>query len=407
MAYRDSGKLSSRELFRADQFVKIGEGFNGSTISDENAIKKGYLGSSVVYSIVTRIARGVSSLPIYIYDKTNGKEIKSGEVYDFVFKPNDNQSFNEFWEQLVTFYTLTGECYNYLDAESIGFYKGQQLVLPPQAVTIETETNSIFSKVKSYKFNDGENISPLDIDYVMHVAMNNPSMQGLKTKNGLSPLQSAQNILNASNNVEIALSEYFENRGVSALITPSNEDPSMPMNDEDEKSIWSALKRKIGGAKSMNAMRFSRRALNVQQLNASSTDMQTIENKNQLTKDLCNVFGFPAMLLTGEKATYNNVKEAEAAAYNNNYIPTFEKIAAGYERKFLSKFGNYSLGIHKEKIEALNPSPTERANQAIKLVDAGLITPNEARESIGKEVLSDKEMDSVKPKGSNVTISNV
>jgi len=55
----------------------------------------------------------------------------------------------------------------------------------------------------------------------------------------------------------------------------------------------------------------------------------------------------------------------------------------------------------------LNPSPTERANQAIKLVDAGLITPNEARESIGKEVLSDKEMDSVKPKGSNVTISNV
>ena len=113
------------------------------------------------------------------------------------------------------------------------------------------------------------------------------------------------------------------------------------------------------------------------------------------------------MLLTGEQATYNNVKEAEASAYNNNYIPTFEKIAAGYERKFLSKFGNYSLGIYKEKIEALNPSPTERSDQAIKLVDAGLITPNEARESIGKEVLSDKEMDSVKPKGSNVTISNV
>jgi HK97 family phage portal protein len=181
----------------------------------------------------------------------------------------------------------------------------------------------------------------------------------------------------------------------------------MPMNDDDEKSIWSALKRKIGGAKSMNAMRFSRRSLNVQQLNASSTDMQTIENKNQLTRDLCNVFGYPSMLLTGEQSTYNNVKEAERSAYYNNFIPTFEKIAAGYERKFLSKFGNYALSIHKEKIEALNPSPTERSNQAIKLVDAGLITPNEARESIGREMLTDEGMNQVKPKGSNVTISNV
>jgi len=126
-------------------------------------------------------------------------------------------------------------------------------------------------------------------------------------------------------------------------------------------------------------------------LTPNSGDINNLGAKNELT------YWFTAVIYV-EKFFYFR---------GMDYIPTFEKIAAGYERKFLSKFGNYSLGIHKEKIEALNPSPTERANQAIKLVDAGLITPNEARESIGKEVLSDKEMDSVKPKGSNVTISNV
>ena len=123
MSYKDwFNGLNSNGIATLDTFFKIGDNLNGQNISDENAIKKGYLGSSVVYSIVRKIASGVSSLPIEIYDKANNEVIDSGEVYDFVFSPNENQGFNEFWEQLVTFYVLNGECYDYLDADSIGFF---------------------------------------------------------------------------------------------------------------------------------------------------------------------------------------------------------------------------------------------------------------------------------------------
>ena len=394
MSYKDWFRgLNSNGIATLDTFFKIGDNLNGQTISDENAIKKGYLGSSVVYSIVRKIASGISSLPIEIYDKANNEVIDSGEVYDFVFSPNENQGFNEFWEQLVTFYVLNGECYDYLDADSIGFFKGRQLVLPPQSVTIVTESQSIFSKVKKYQVNDGVNVQDLDPEYVMHVAMNNPTIQGLQTKNGLSPLQAAQNILNGSNNIEIAISEYFANRGVSALITPASGDMTQSLKPKDKTWLNSALNRVLGGAHKMNSNLVHDTPLNVQQLNASSSDMQTIENAIQLTRSLCAVFNFPSILVNdNSNSTYNNVKEAKKEAVTENYIPTFNKLASAYERKFLIRFGDYGLRIKKEEIEVLNESPTERRKEAREDVKAGIITPNEARQEIGLEESSDPNM---------------
>jgi len=225
MAFNDIGRELRRQTASfTDEFFKIGSSLNSNAISDEDAIKNGYLCSAVVYTIIKRISTGVSTLPVELYDKATGEEITSGEAYDFVFSPNKDQSFIEFWEQLSTFYALTGECYIYNDVNSIGFMGGRQLVLPPQSMEIKTTSQSIISEISSYHFNDGIASKPLLPDSVMHVAMNNPSIDGLQTRNGLSPLQAAQNLLNASNNIEVALSEYFENRGVSALVSGGGSD---------------------------------------------------------------------------------------------------------------------------------------------------------------------------------------
>jgi len=393
MSYNDFGRRL-RDNLQAfpNNFFKIGEGLNGSTISDQEAIQRGYLGSAVVYTIVKRISVAISNLPIYIYDKNTGEEITSGDVYDFVYKPNDFQSFNEFWEQLVTFYELTGEGYIYNDVDSVGFMGGRQVILPPQNVEINNYDSSILSNVQSYDFNNALFVKKIDPEFVMHVAMNNPTITGLQDKNGLSPLQAAQNILNASNNIEIALSEYFQNRGVSALVSASG-DAGQSMQPKDQTFLQKALNRVIGGADKMNSVHVIKTPVTVQQLNASSTDMQTIENKTQLIRELSAVWGLPSVLVNDNAtATYNNVKEAKKEAYSELYIPTFYKIAAAYERKFLSQFGDYCLGVKISKIDALNPTPTERRKEAREDVKAGIITPNEARAEIGLEEINEPAM---------------
>ena len=393
MSYNDLGReLRQQTASFADNFFKIGSSLNGNSISDEDAIKNGYLLSAVVYTIIKRISTGVSTLPIQIYDKTNGEEVTSGEVHDFVFNPNKDQSFIEFWEQLTTFYALTGECYIYNDVLSIGFMKGRQLVLPPQSIDINTANQSIISEILSYTFNDGVSSQALTPESVMHVAMNNPSLDGLQTRNGLSPLQAAQNLLNASNNIEVALGEYFENRGVSALVSAAG-DAGQSMQPSDQTFLQKALNKVIGGASKMNSVHVIKTPVTVQQLNASSTDMQTIENKAQLIRELSAIWGFPSVLVNDNaSATYNNVKEAKKEATTEVYIPMFNKMASSYSRQFLSKFGNYGLRVNKSEIEALNPSPTERRKEAREDVKAGIITPNEARTEMGLEESSDPNM---------------
>jgi len=121
--------------------------------------------------------------------------------------------------------------------------------------------------------------------------------------------------------------------------------------------------------------------------------MQTIENKTQLIRELSAVWGLPSVLVNDNAtATYNNVKEAKKEAYSELYIPTFYKIAAAYERKFLSQFGDYCLGVKTSEIDALNPTPTERRKEAREDVKAGIITPNEARAEIGLEEINEPAM---------------
>lgn len=392
MAYRDYARDARRTLanFTPSNFFRIGDSLNGNSISDEEAIKKAYLGSAVAYTIIRRIAEGVSTLPVEIYNKSNNEVIESGEVYDFVFRPNENQTFMEFWDQLTTYYAITGECYNYLDSDSIGFMEGRQLVLPPQLVTIKTDQDSIFSKVEYYQLQDVKATKKLLPDQVMHVAMNNPTVEGLKNKNGLSPITAAQNILNASNNVEVALAEYFENRGVSMLVSGTGE-AGNTMQPSDQTYLQKALNRVLGGARKMNGVHVVKSPVTVNQLNASSTDMQTIENKIQIIRELCAIWGFPSILVNDNtKASYNNVKEAKKEAYSEVYLPYFYKIASAYEHKFLSRFGDYGLRVDKLKIPALNSDPIDVSKEAREDVKAGIISPNEARLRIGLEE-SDQE----------------
>ena len=54
--------------------------------------------------------------------------------------------------------------------------------------------------------------------------------------------------------------------------------------------------------------------------------MSLIEQYNASIKDLCNIYNVPVTLLNNtESSTYNNVKEAKKALYQNCVIPELIK----------------------------------------------------------------------------------
>ena len=59
----------------------------------------------------------------------------------------------------------------------------------------------------------------------------------------------------------------------------------------------------------------------------NAADVSLIEQYNASIKDLCNIYHVPVQLLNNtESSTYNNMKEAKKALYQNAVIPELCKI---------------------------------------------------------------------------------
>ena len=361
---------------------------------------EGFLSSAALYTVIMTAAKGVSSLPLRLATEDSNGEltpIVEGEYHDLIFYPNQDQTIQELWELNAMYYFVNGEFYEYFN-RAVGFMDGNRISLPPSEVEVVTnKQNSIISEVTGYKFSDGTTTTTLQPEDVLHVQMTNPSVTGRANRNGLSPLQAGQNMVNASINTEVFQSWYFENRGVSNIIS-GNGNPTTSLQPKDEKLIRRVVDAKFGGAHRGNGLEIVQNPVTVTQLNASSTDMQTIQNYNLVIERIAAMIGLPAILAqVNENSTYNNVKEAKAQAYHELYIPTAERFIRGYERTYLKGMNErtgkkHVLYIDTENITALAPDPFERKRLLMDEVRIGAISRNEYRKETNREELPDEEM---------------
>ena len=409
--FRNSGQISNSA---SSFFYKVGEPFGYTSLSDQKAMEM-FVSAAAIYSVVKTGSEGISSLPFVLAIEAEDGEreaVTSGEVYDFIFNPNQDQTLQELFELQSLYYLINGEFFNYEKIESIGF-AGEVVSLPPETIKVLTDReNTLLSKVTGYKFTDGATTTTLDIEDVLHVKMTNPTMSGRKSRNGLSPLQSGFNIGNAAVNIETALSWYFENRGVSNIVS-GTDNPAMSLTQDDQDLIRKAFNRKMGGAHRSNGLEVVQSPLTVTQLNASSTDMQTVENYNSIIERVCALYGLPAILVqVNENSTYNNVLEAKIQAYNEFFIPTAEKFLGGYDRKYLKAFSKrdgvkYVMYVDREKIGALMPNPIDKRRALIEEVKTGVITRNEYRVETNRDPLDDKNMDVATTQSNLIAVADI
>jgi hypothetical protein len=111
-------------------------------------------------------------------------------------------------------------------------------------------------------------------------------------------------------------------------------------------------------------------------LNAS--DVSLIEQYNASIKDLCNIYGVPVQLLNNTEATtYNNMKEAKKALYQNAVIPELVKLRDELNRWLVPKFGdNLYIDFDFTSIPELQEENDKVVDQLSK---AWWLTPNEKR----------------------------
>ena len=349
----------------------------GLNISEDILINEGYITNDMVYAVATRIAKVTASLPIILTQDAEYIEGKD-ELKTFIFENwHDNDSFEQALYKEVLYLLLTGDAYHYTPYE----YMGAKLpiknyILPTQNVRAWRESQSILSDIDRYEFNDGvaiRKIAPLEI---MHTHYFNPSIEGIRKAEGLSPLQAGYDLLKASTNRNIAESSLYENRGASGIISSKNE---LILTRADKEVIQKDLNSRIGGAKNANKIVALQGAVDYKQLGMSATDMQLLGMRAEHLRAVCGLFGVQSIIFGDVSAShYNNMQEAMKDFYNQTCVPLMEQILAQKNKQLVKRYNaitglNYKIEIDKNDIDALKPTQMEQATYLISLLDKGII----------------------------------
>ena len=120
----------------------------------------------------------------------------------------------------------------------------------------------------------------------------------------------------------------------------------------------------------------------------SASDLSLIEQYNGTVKDLCNIYNIPVQLLNNTDAsTYNNMKEAKKALYQNAVIPELIKIRDELNRWLAPKYGKeYFIDFDFTVISEMQEEVDKLVSQ---LANAWWVTPNEKRDAMNYAVDTD------------------
>ena len=382
-----------------------GNGFSFKKITDRQAVEDGYMGNLNWYAIVKKAAEGAASLPYSIQVKSGEEWIEvdkeNDSVAQFFYNPNQDQTLIDLLEAAFIYYYTTGEAFFVAPQEAIGFNSKEVKTIPPELMKIKMETDDIMSDVSLYEIHQPngsiEKLTPLE---VCHMRMFNPSVEGFKVRNGLSPLQAAYNKLRASNNQATGQAVYFENRGISTIVSPTGGAAGVVMAKSDKKAIDEATSQRVGGSHKVNGVITVTSPVQTSQLGSSASDMQMLEQGTSMLRELCNALFMPSEMFNDpDNKTHANRKEAVKTMYHDVFLPAANRFMRAYEKAIIKPYGlrengkEYRITVDTSKIEALQPDPFEKKRMLLDEVERGVISRNEYREAIGREPLTNDGMD--------------
>jgi len=339
--------------------------------------KEGYEQNLWVYRCVQVVAQAAAGVDWLVYQKQgkNKKEIEDHDILKLLYKPNEYQSKQEFIENLVAFYLLSGNSYIEKNGPNTGAPKELFALRPDRMKVIPDKMNF----VSGYEYSvNGENFR-WKADKVMHLKSFHPTNDFY----GLSPIEIAARSVD-NDNAATAWNNSLLNNGArptGAMVSDA------VLSDPQYKQLKGEIELQYKGAKNAGRPMLLEGGLKWQEMGLSPRDMDFINSKKMSRLEICAAFGVPPeMVGDKEHATYSNYAEARQSFYTETVLPILDKIRDKLNSGLVTDFGeNLYLDYDKDSIEALQENTDEKAKRIREDVKAGLIMQNEGRVALGYE----------------------
>ena len=372
MAWYDRlfGIQREEKLNPAQSFISLDEGMTLDTREIKDNYRSAYEQLEVVNRAVNMIVDDVADIPFEVQEKIKGitpvvDNIRRTRV-DLILnkEPNPFQDVNTFKRNLIIDLLIDGNIFVYFDGAHL--YQ-----LPAQNVTIHSDTKTYIEK---FEYDGHIEYSPREI---IHIKEN--SFQSLYR--GVPRLKPAYRTMYLLDNMRKFQDNFFKNGAVPGLVLKSPNTLSERIK-ERMLTAWALRYNPASGGRRPLILDGGLEVDALTKINFKELDFQSSINANE--KIILEAMGVPPILLDGGNNA--NIRPNHRLYYLETIIPIVRKIGYAFERYF-----GFKLNEDVSNIPALQPELRDQAAYYQALVNSGIMTPNEARESLILEPIAGQD----------------
>ncbi len=335
--------------------------------------REGYATNPWVYACITEIARGIAGIPWRLYQGRGeaARELDSHPLLDLLRRPNPEQGYGAWAEQLVSFLLIAGNSY----VEAVGPDRGaprELYVLRPDRMRVLPDAQN---RVRGYRYEVSTARIDLDTEHCLHIRLFSP----LDDWYGMSPLEAAARAIDQDNELARYEVRLLQNQAMPGMVLRSQD----ALDDRQYDRLKQQIQQLYQGTDNVGRPMILDGGLEAQPLSFSPQDMSMDKSMLWSAQRICAAFGVPGELVGLMSATYQNRREARKALYTETILPLLDRIADDLNNWLAPQFGPaLTLSYDRDSIEALQEDREALFNQ---IKAASWLTVNEQRVMAGYE----------------------
>ena len=357
--------IQREEKLNPSQFViSRNEGMTIDSREPTLSYRNAYEQLEIVNRAVNMIVDDVAEIPYTIGQQSPAttniiKNIRRSKVDLLINRePNPFQDVSTFKRNLIIDLLIDGNIFIYFDGAHLYH-------LPADKITIYSDTDTYIEK---YEFDNSIEYSTKEIIHIKENSFNSIYRGVPRLKPALRTMQLLVNMRNFQDN-------FFKNGAVPGLVLKSPNTLSEKIK-ERMLQAWVARYNPQSGGRRPLFLDGGLEVENLTEVNFKDLDFQVGIKANE--KIILEAMGIPPVLMDGGNNA--NIRPNHRLYYLETILPIVRKLGVAIERFF-------GFGIVEDVtgIPALQPELRDQAAYYATLVNTGIMSPNEAREALGKE----------------------
>ena len=271
------------------------------------------------------------------------------------YNPNPFQSAQEFRTSIFSDLILDGNIFIYYDGAHLYH-------LPATNVQIQPDEKTF---IKSYTYNNSIVFKPTEIIHIKD--LNSESIY-----RGASRLESASRSMQIMYKMQNFQDSFFENGAIPGIVLTSDNTLSAQAKEKTIQN-WIAKYNPKNGARRPMILDSGLKPSNL--LNTSFQEMDFDNSIKSHDSKILKAIGVPPILLDGGNNA--NISPNLRLFYLETVMPAIRRYTSVLERYF-----GYDIDAITSNVSSLQPELKDIATYHSTLVNAGILTPNEAREEL-------------------------